>query len=99
MNGRNPGYPITPKHIMKKGFITSAGFVLPILYCFSILISACRSGTGNKELKSVRFQGVVLHYKINGEGEPIILIHGSVVDLRYWKEQIPVLSKHFRVIT
>ena len=32
-------------------------------------------------------------------GEPLILIHGSIVDYRYWEEQVPVLSKHFQVIT
>jgi non-heme chloroperoxidase len=83
---------------MKKGITPQTGFLVLILFC-SLFISSCRSGSGNGELKSVHFQGVEIHYKIDGVGEPIILIHGSVVDLRYWKEQVSVLSKHFQVIT
>jgi non-heme chloroperoxidase len=48
---------------------------------------------------SVTVNGVQLHYRVEGTGEPLILIHGSIVDMRYWKEQVPVLSAHYKLIT
>jgi non-heme chloroperoxidase len=74
------------------------GSVLKLLI-LSLIIISCHSEPKNGELKSVSFNGITLHYKIEGNGEALILIHGSVVDLRYWKEQIPVLSKNFQLIT
>jgi pimeloyl-ACP methyl ester carboxylesterase len=71
----------------------------PLLFFFSLIFFSCHSADTNSELKSVTVNGVSLHYRIDGTGEPLILIHGSIVDYRYWKEQVPVLSKHFQVIT
>ena len=39
-----------------------------------------------------------LHYTIRGKGEPVILIHGGLVDSRMWDAQVPELEKHFQVI-
>lgn len=36
---------------------------------------------------------------IEGNGFPLILIHGSLTDLRYWKKQDSVLSQNFQLIT
>jgi pimeloyl-ACP methyl ester carboxylesterase len=66
---------------------------------FLILLISCHSGSNKAEFESVTFNGIQIHYKIDGRGEPLILIHGSVVDIRYWKEQTPVLSKYYKVIT
>jgi len=66
---------------------------------FLILLISCHSGRNKAEFESVTFNGIQIHYKIDGQGEPLILIHGSVVDIRYWKEQTPVLSKYYKVIT
>lgn len=37
-------------------------------------------------------------YQDEGKGQPLLLIHGSLCDYRYWQAQVPSLSKHFRVI-
>lgn len=41
---------------------------------------------------------VRLHYVEQGEGEPVILLHGFPEFWYSWRYQIPVLSRHFRVI-
>ena len=42
--------------------------------------------------------GVKLHYVVAGEGPLLVLLHGFP-DYHYtWRDQIPVLSKHFRVV-
>lgn len=38
------------------------------------------------------------HYIEEGEGEPVIFVHGSINDYRTWKNQITSFAKHFRVI-
>jgi len=42
--------------------------------------------------------GVRLHYRISGEGQAVVMIHGLTASSVHFKKQIPVLSKHFKVI-
>ena len=44
-------------------------------------------------------RGVELHYIEQGQGEPLILLHGGQGDYRSWEPQIKVLSPQFRVIS
>jgi pimeloyl-ACP methyl ester carboxylesterase len=46
-------------------------------------------------------QGVTIGYEIYGEREPTILLMPTwtIVHSRFWKSQIPYLSRHFRVVT
>lgn len=46
----------------------------------------------------VQVNGIRLHYMEEGSGEPVILLHGFPEFWYSWREQIPVLSKHYRVI-
>lgn len=47
---------------------------------------------------SLPLDGAHLHWEEAGQGTPLILIHGSLCDLRYWRWQMPEFSRHFRVI-
>jgi pimeloyl-ACP methyl ester carboxylesterase len=38
-----------------------------------------------------------LAYATRGNGAPVVLVHGSLCDLRYWRAQIPALTRDFRV--
>ena len=38
-------------------------------------------------------------YEIHGEGSPLVLIHGGLVDYRMWQPQVEPFSKKYRVIT
>jgi pimeloyl-ACP methyl ester carboxylesterase len=42
--------------------------------------------------------GVSVPYVECGEGEPMLFIHGSLCDYRYWNAQLQPLSKQFRCI-
>jgi pimeloyl-ACP methyl ester carboxylesterase len=42
--------------------------------------------------------GTKLYYEIAGKGEPLVLIHGSFGDRRFWDLQFKELSKKYKVI-
>jgi non-heme chloroperoxidase len=44
--------------------------------------------------------GVELHYTERGNGDPVVLVHGSLVDFGYWEEsnQLALLAESHRVI-
>lgn len=43
--------------------------------------------------------GIRVPYVACGSGEPIVYVHGSLCDYRYWKSQTDVLSKNFLCIS
>ena len=43
-------------------------------------------------------QGSRLHYELSGQGAPLLLIHGSLCDYRYWRWQIPAFSQGWQVV-
>lgn len=42
--------------------------------------------------------GTRIHHIEAGHGAVVLLIHGSLCDYRYWRWQIPDLSRHFHVV-
>jgi pimeloyl-ACP methyl ester carboxylesterase len=40
-----------------------------------------------------------LHYEVQGQGEPIVLLHGGGADSRAWQFVAPQLAKNYQVIT
>ncbi|MFD2247880.1 alpha/beta fold hydrolase [Pontibacter ruber] len=51
------------------------------------------------ELKEIEINGIALSYTEQGEGEPIILVHGNLSDYRMWEGQIGPFSEKHRVIS
>lgn len=47
----------------------------------------------------ISVRGVELHYIEQGQGEPLILLHGGQGDYRSWEPQMKVLSSRYRVIS
>ncbi len=48
--------------------------------------------------QSLRVNGYDMAYVEQGAGEPVVLVHGSLQDYRYWAPQMAPLSQHYRVI-
>jgi len=44
-------------------------------------------------------EGADLFYAVAGNGEPLILVHGSWVDHHTWDRVVPTLGEHFKVVT
>lgn len=47
----------------------------------------------------LEMDGMSVHYRINGEGAPIVLVHGTAASLHTWEEWTKVLEKEFKVIS
>ena len=43
--------------------------------------------------------GIRVPYVASGSGEPLLFVHGSLCDQRYWKGQASVLSQHFLCVS
>ncbi len=46
----------------------------------------------------VEIPGARLYYEMAGDGEPLVLLHGGLLDRRMWDEQFPFFAQHYRVI-
>jgi pimeloyl-ACP methyl ester carboxylesterase len=42
--------------------------------------------------------GIQIYYQVEGQGDPLLLIHGLGSSSRDWEMQVPCFVKHFRVI-
>ena len=42
--------------------------------------------------------GARIYYEVEGSGEPVVLIHAGVADLRMWDDQVAALRDSYRVI-
>ena len=51
-----------------------------------------------ESLSTVLVDGAALAYREQGDGEPVVLVHGSASDVRTWEQQVPAISESHRVI-
>jgi pimeloyl-ACP methyl ester carboxylesterase len=42
--------------------------------------------------------GIVLHYAEQGQGAPVLFVHGSLSDYSYWSDEVAAFSKRYRAI-
>jgi pimeloyl-ACP methyl ester carboxylesterase len=43
--------------------------------------------------------GTQLYYESVGEGDPLVLFHGGLLDHTMWFLNVPILAERFRVVT
>lgn len=46
----------------------------------------------------VEADGGRIYFEVEGEGHPLLLIHGGLGSLRMWDGQVPAFAEHYRVI-
>lgn len=49
-------------------------------------------------VRTAAVDGIALAYREQGEGEPIVFVHGSASDLRTWGQQLPAIGTRYRAI-
>jgi pimeloyl-ACP methyl ester carboxylesterase len=70
-----------------------------IMLCLLTSLLWGQAATQTAVPKRVHVNGVDLHYIEQGEGEPVILLHGGQGDYRSWAAQVEALAPHYRVIS
>lgn len=50
-------------------------------------------------MSETQVNGITLYYELQGDGEPLALVHGSWGDATSWGLVVPGLAKRFRVLT
>lgn len=50
------------------------------------------------QARSLNYQQKNIHYKVYGEGQPVVLLHGFGEDSSVWQLQIAALKDHFQLI-
>ena len=46
----------------------------------------------------MRVPGGELYYEAQGDGVPVVLVHGLALDARMWDDQVPALKDIARVV-
>jgi pimeloyl-ACP methyl ester carboxylesterase len=52
----------------------------------------------NEQSKFIRIDGMQVHYRAEGKGFPIVLVHGTASSLHTWNDWTKQLTKNYRVI-
>ncbi|MGY4400748.1 alpha/beta fold hydrolase [Bradyrhizobium sp. USDA 3315] len=67
---------------------------------FALISSSTLSATTTKadEIKRISVNGYEFAYIEQGQGEPLVFVHGGLQDYRMWSEQLPKFAAHYRAI-
>lgn len=49
-------------------------------------------------MANVKINGTLLEYNERGEGEPVVFVHGGIIDLRSWTGQMEAFGSRFRSV-
>ncbi len=66
-----------------------------ILYEPDIPVEKLKEKYTNAQSKFVAIDGMQVHYRIEGEGEPLVLIHGTGAMLQTWDDWVQLLIKYY----
>ncbi len=73
-------------------------FVIKGAYYSDIPIEALKAKYTNEHSKFIEIDGMQVHYRDEGTGIPIVLIHGTAASLHTWDYWTEKLKKNYRVI-
>ena len=86
------------KRILKLSLLLSVLSILLYLYSPDISVSELKKTYANQHSKFIEIDGMNVHYRDEGEGQTIVLLHGTGASLHTWDEWTNELKKTFRVI-
>ncbi|MDJ0851967.1 MAG: alpha/beta hydrolase [Myxococcota bacterium] len=49
-------------------------------------------------VRTASVNGTTLAFREQGEGDPVVFVHGAVSDLRTWEQQLPAIGQRYRAI-
>lgn len=73
-------------------------FITAFIFSSSGLIAQSKDKSKMIDSGYAQVNNTKLYYEISGKGEPLVLIHGSFGDRRFWDPQFMELSKKYKVL-
>ncbi len=76
--------------------------VIGVSLCFckaDIPVSELKEKYTNSDSRFKKVNGMEIHYRVSGTGDPLVLLHGSGSSLHTWDKWVNILAKDFKVIT
>ena len=69
-----------------------------MLVSYSLYVTRNDRGGRGRWSKSIAIEQGTIHYRDEGEGEPLVFVHGLLVDGRLWRGVTPLLTHSHRCI-
>ncbi len=94
-------------HTLRDSYHMRPAKILFILFFFSAFMSACSNQPdklslvqeyANDESQFIDIRDMQVHYRDEGQGDVVILLHGTASSLHTWDQWSHHLKKHYRVI-
>ena len=79
--------------------VTAASVYIFINYTPDKSFSEVKEKWAYENSHFLELDGMPVHYRINGTGKPIVLIHGTGSSLHTWEEWTKILEQEFQVIS
>ncbi|HEY7319621.1 MAG TPA: alpha/beta hydrolase [Candidatus Binatia bacterium] len=73
-------------------------YPLAIMAVVSVLVGCALTRSGAPQIKQVSINGAKLTYQEQGQGRPVVFVHGAITDYRVWEGQREAVSAHLRFI-
>jgi pimeloyl-ACP methyl ester carboxylesterase len=72
-----------------------------LLAAAMVFLTSCASLKTNEQMRCVQsFDGETITYNVYGSGDvTLVFVHGWSCDSRYWREQVPIFAREYRVVT
>lgn len=83
---------------MRNIAITTIAFIATVISLPLLPNAQSKNDPGSSDSGYAEVNKTKLYYEIAGKGEPLVLIHGSFGDRRFWDLQFYDLSKKFKVL-
>ena len=85
------------KHFFYAGLIVIMLLITGAVHA-DISVEDLKKEYANKHSKFIEINGLQVHYRDEGKGFPIVLLHGTASSLHTWDDWTKVLTKNYRVI-
>ncbi len=72
--------------------------MLPTVDAETAARAGLAAGLHGHPFKRVRVNGAELAYIEEGSGRPVVFVHGGIVDLTVWQQQVPAVAEQYRAI-
>jgi pimeloyl-ACP methyl ester carboxylesterase len=86
---------------MKKSAYVNAFIAVIFIYGYGLNVIDCRGDAAGIQPRqySFEYRGISINYQDQGQGQPLILLHGYGASTYSWRYVSPYFSKSYRVIT